>query len=169
MWKYCLDTKTCRRVWLLSYFGEHFDAADCNNKCDNCARANGLLMNRLQPAARKRSTLEIPEEVKEFISTHSNNSQLPDQRHARRKKKANLFANNTLVASSIQRSRAKKQNTNDDESLHPADSPHDTSKLKAKIEQAREKARQKMEERRQKNQELFLSSADEVCVWRPKH
>jgi bloom syndrome protein len=37
---YCESTHTCRRVQILQYFGEKFDAAQCNDKCDNCV--NGL-------------------------------------------------------------------------------------------------------------------------------
>ncbi|AEO66002.1 uncharacterized protein THITE_2113711 [Thermothielavioides terrestris NRRL 8126] len=33
---YCESTHTCRRVQILQYFGERFDAAQCNDKCDNC-------------------------------------------------------------------------------------------------------------------------------------
>lgn len=38
MTNYCIDHTTCRRVMLLQYFGEEFDSADCNPKCDNCLR-----------------------------------------------------------------------------------------------------------------------------------
>jgi ATP-dependent DNA helicase RecQ len=31
------ETSMCRRKYLLHYFGEHFDAAECNKGCDNCA------------------------------------------------------------------------------------------------------------------------------------
>ncbi len=30
------ETSSCRRKFLLHYFGEQFDAAGCDNKCDNC-------------------------------------------------------------------------------------------------------------------------------------
>lgn len=30
------ETSTCRRQFLLHYFGESFDTADCKNMCDNC-------------------------------------------------------------------------------------------------------------------------------------
>ncbi|KAK4239711.1 hypothetical protein C8A03DRAFT_13929 [Achaetomium macrosporum] len=33
---YCESSHTCRRVQILQYFGERFDAAQCNNMCDNC-------------------------------------------------------------------------------------------------------------------------------------
>ncbi|KAK0673309.1 putative ATP-dependent DNA helicase [Cercophora samala] len=33
---YCLNTTSCRRVQLLGYFGEEFDAANCNKQCDFC-------------------------------------------------------------------------------------------------------------------------------------
>jgi ATP-dependent DNA helicase RecQ len=31
-----VESSTCRRKMLLHYFGESFDAAQCNNMCDNC-------------------------------------------------------------------------------------------------------------------------------------
>ncbi len=31
------ETSMCRRKYLLHYFGEHFDAPECNKGCDNCA------------------------------------------------------------------------------------------------------------------------------------
>ncbi|MBL7980538.1 MAG: DNA helicase RecQ [Flavobacteriales bacterium] len=31
------ETSMCRRKYLLHYFGEHFEAAECNKGCDNCA------------------------------------------------------------------------------------------------------------------------------------
>lgn len=31
------ETSVCRRKFLLHYFGEHFDEANCNDMCDNCA------------------------------------------------------------------------------------------------------------------------------------
>ncbi|KAK4043668.1 hypothetical protein C8A01DRAFT_12812 [Parachaetomium inaequale] len=37
MVEYCESAHTCRRVQVLQYFGEAFDAAQCNNMCDNCA------------------------------------------------------------------------------------------------------------------------------------
>ena len=30
------ESNTCRRKFLLHYFGEDFNVSDCNNKCDNC-------------------------------------------------------------------------------------------------------------------------------------
>ena len=30
------ETTTCRREFLLHYFGEHYDPKDCNKMCDNC-------------------------------------------------------------------------------------------------------------------------------------
>jgi superfamily II DNA/RNA helicase len=40
---YCTDKHTCRRVALMSYLGEAFNAARCGGTCDNCARAAGTL------------------------------------------------------------------------------------------------------------------------------
>jgi bloom syndrome protein len=36
MMTYCESLHTCRRVQILQYFGETFDADECNNMCDNC-------------------------------------------------------------------------------------------------------------------------------------
>jgi bloom syndrome protein len=33
---FCESSHTCRRVQILQYFGERFDAAQCNDTCDNC-------------------------------------------------------------------------------------------------------------------------------------
>ncbi|KAK0729209.1 hypothetical protein B0T21DRAFT_413300 [Apiosordaria backusii] len=33
---FCVNTAACRRVQLLGYFGEEFDAANCNKQCDYC-------------------------------------------------------------------------------------------------------------------------------------
>lgn len=30
------ETNTCRRKFLLHYFGEEYDDSKCSNKCDNC-------------------------------------------------------------------------------------------------------------------------------------
>jgi bloom syndrome protein len=35
---YCESTHTCRRVQILQYFGEKFDAAQCKDQCDNCRK-----------------------------------------------------------------------------------------------------------------------------------
>ncbi|KAL2178842.1 uncharacterized protein P884DRAFT_197235 [Thermothelomyces heterothallicus CBS 202.75] len=40
MVNYCETSHTCRRVQILRYFGERFDAADCKNMCDNCANGS---------------------------------------------------------------------------------------------------------------------------------
>ncbi|KAK4252273.1 hypothetical protein C7999DRAFT_10180 [Corynascus novoguineensis] len=37
---YCESSHTCRRVQILRYFDERFDAADCNNMCDNCVNGS---------------------------------------------------------------------------------------------------------------------------------
>ncbi|KAM0717525.1 hypothetical protein Q7P37_007377 [Cladosporium fusiforme] len=36
MTAYCDNKAVCRRVQVLSYFSERFDAADCDGQCDNC-------------------------------------------------------------------------------------------------------------------------------------
>ena len=33
---FCESSHSCRRVQILQYFGERFDAAQCNDTCDNC-------------------------------------------------------------------------------------------------------------------------------------
>ncbi|EAY14393.1 ATP-dependent DNA helicase, RecQ family protein [Trichomonas vaginalis G3] len=40
MAEYGLDKTTCRRVLLLSYFGEQFDPDNCGMTCDNCQKQN---------------------------------------------------------------------------------------------------------------------------------
>jgi bloom syndrome protein len=35
---YCESSHACRRVQILQYFGEKFDAAQCGDKCDNCSK-----------------------------------------------------------------------------------------------------------------------------------
>ncbi|KAL2199932.1 hypothetical protein P885DRAFT_29013 [Corynascus similis CBS 632.67] len=37
---YCESSHTCRRVQILRYFDERFDAADCKNMCDNCVNGS---------------------------------------------------------------------------------------------------------------------------------
>ncbi|KAL1842360.1 hypothetical protein VTJ49DRAFT_5425 [Mycothermus thermophilus] len=37
MMAFCHNTSTCRRVQILHYFGEKFDAAKCGMMCDNCS------------------------------------------------------------------------------------------------------------------------------------
>lgn len=42
MQDYCTNTKDCRHLLLLAYFGEHFAAGQCGGCCDNCvARQSG--------------------------------------------------------------------------------------------------------------------------------
>ncbi|KAJ2183912.1 ATP-dependent DNA helicase sgs1, partial [Coemansia sp. RSA 520] len=36
MIQFCENDVDCRRQLVLSYFGEHFDASQCQNTCDNC-------------------------------------------------------------------------------------------------------------------------------------
>jgi hypothetical protein len=40
MKEYCSDDKACRHSLLLAYFGEHFAAGRCGNRCDNCLGPN---------------------------------------------------------------------------------------------------------------------------------
>ncbi|KAK3337102.1 hypothetical protein B0T19DRAFT_60578 [Cercophora scortea] len=42
---FCENTHTCRRVEILRYFGDTFDAAECKGGCDNCqsGRINGTV------------------------------------------------------------------------------------------------------------------------------
>merc|ERR1712146_279307 len=35
---FCLNEVDCRRVLISNYFGDEFDAAECNRTCDNCLR-----------------------------------------------------------------------------------------------------------------------------------
>jgi len=37
------ETSSCRRQFLLHYFGEHFDSANCNKMCDNCKHPKELI------------------------------------------------------------------------------------------------------------------------------
>lgn len=41
MIRFCTEDFSCRRQFLLGYFGEKFDPADCNRRCDNCYRNSG--------------------------------------------------------------------------------------------------------------------------------
>ena len=49
---YCEDIYTCRRVQQLSYFGESFDAAACNETCDNCRNRKCLQMRDVSGQAK---------------------------------------------------------------------------------------------------------------------
>ncbi len=42
---YCEEDCECRRVQLLSHFGERFDRAACRAGCDNCARNEGRVIS----------------------------------------------------------------------------------------------------------------------------
>ncbi|ETV97502.1 hypothetical protein, variant [Aphanomyces invadans] len=38
MMEYCEERASCRRQYLVSYFGQSFNRKDCNKTCDNCRR-----------------------------------------------------------------------------------------------------------------------------------
>ncbi|KAF0697419.1 Aste57867_11899 [Aphanomyces stellatus] len=38
MMEYCEDTSSCRRQYLVSYFGQTFNRKECRKTCDNCRR-----------------------------------------------------------------------------------------------------------------------------------
>lgn len=43
--EFCTDRRRCRRVGLLGYFGEQFDARHCNKMCDVCMNGGGVQLN----------------------------------------------------------------------------------------------------------------------------
>jgi superfamily II DNA helicase RecQ len=64
--KFCLDVNQCRRTQLLAYFGEHFDAAYCNDTCDVCyrkklirdAKGDSVEQPKLKRLSRKFATID---------------------------------------------------------------------------------------------------------------
>lgn len=48
---FCLNQTDCRRVQILSYFGETFSRKDCSAKCDNCMRSQSIEMVDFTPFA----------------------------------------------------------------------------------------------------------------------
>ena len=50
--QYCLNETDCRRMQVLSYFGEVFDPNDCHKTCDNCATEGGRLKSDLTNVAK---------------------------------------------------------------------------------------------------------------------
>ena len=67
--RYCGENMTCRRVFLLKYFGEEFDARDCRNSCDSCQRARTvpisyldcrLLVTEILECVRRNTTHQRP-------------------------------------------------------------------------------------------------------------
>ncbi|KAF2470450.1 uncharacterized protein BDR25DRAFT_287400 [Lindgomyces ingoldianus] len=63
MVQYCENRSDCRRVQVLSYFSERFDAADCNMTCDNCKSDSTFETKDLTKYAI--SALELVEQVQD--------------------------------------------------------------------------------------------------------
>ncbi|KAF8214936.1 P-loop containing nucleoside triphosphate hydrolase protein [Mycena galopus ATCC 62051] len=64
--RYCQEQIVCRRVQLLQHFGEHFEAKDCEQGCDNCAGGT-LRSEDFSEEARRMVTL-----IESFDSIHEN-------------------------------------------------------------------------------------------------
>ena len=69
---YCEETAKCRRKMQLEFLGEFFDTADCNETCDNCARAakqqlvtinrtdeSRIILNCLQDCLTQRASITV--------------------------------------------------------------------------------------------------------------
>jgi len=57
------ETGTCRRQFLLHYFGEHFERNDCNEMCDNCRH----------PKKRRDVQVEMKHAIEAIIQLNENN------------------------------------------------------------------------------------------------
>lgn len=56
------ETTACRRKFLLHYFGEQYDEADCNKKCDNCRH----------PKSKIEITLEVTQALQAVVALDEN-------------------------------------------------------------------------------------------------
>ncbi|XP_049849619.1 uncharacterized protein LOC126319949 [Schistocerca gregaria] len=48
--QYCRNTRVCRRVQLMSYFGQAFEASECRGQCDVCAPKKKRVISKFTPA-----------------------------------------------------------------------------------------------------------------------
>ena len=59
------ESNTCRRKFLLHYFGEDFDVKDCNNKCDNCKHPK----EKIEVQNEMKLALQVVEQLNENYTT----------------------------------------------------------------------------------------------------
>ena len=58
------ETSLCRRKYVLHYFGEEFDADNCNNNCDNCANPKEQVEGKDQMVLLLKAVVETKEQHK---------------------------------------------------------------------------------------------------------
>src|SRR5690606_38187028 len=56
-----VETSSCRRKFLLHYFGESFKTEDCGNMCDNCAHPR----ERIDVGSDLQTVLSVVDAIKE--------------------------------------------------------------------------------------------------------
>jgi ATP-dependent DNA helicase RecQ len=79
------ETTTCRRVFLMHYFGELFESKNCNKLCDNCRhpRAKILIQEEMEDALASVEILNEQYSVKTLVDfvTGSETKEMKDYRH----------------------------------------------------------------------------------------
>jgi ATP-dependent DNA helicase RecQ len=79
------ETTTCRRVFLMHYFGELFESKSCNKLCDNCRhpRAKITIQEEMEDALASVEVLNEQYSVKTLVDfvTGSETKEMKDYRH----------------------------------------------------------------------------------------